>query len=123
MIANLPVSIFKGQPTLTPQLIYTVPSTAICLYIKEVLFTQLSSAGFGTLTLYCTPSGVSSPDDSHIFIVKGYTAAPNETRYAELSTVLTAGEKIWASADSGGESDPALYAKLVMSGVLYDVVT
>lgn len=79
----------------TEEVIYTVPSVTTTI-IKQILFCNTHNAAV-TIHVAVTGSGSSSTTAANR-IFNSFSVAANETTMVGMSFVMTAGEKLWASA-------------------------
>lgn len=79
----------------TEEVIYTVPSSTTTI-LKQILFCNTHNSSV-TVHVAVTGSGASSTTAANR-IFNSFTVSANETTMVGLSFVMTAGEKLWASA-------------------------
>ena len=82
---------------LTEEVIYTVPSSTTTI-IKQIMLCNTHSAAV-TIHVALTGSAASSTTAANR-ILNSFSVATNETTMIAMSLVMTAGEKLWASASS-----------------------
>lgn len=80
---------------LTEEAIYTVPSATTTI-LKQILFCNTHNA---TVTVHVAVTGSSATSTTAANrIFNSFSVAANETTMVGMSFVMTAGEKLWASA-------------------------
>lgn len=82
---------------LTEEVIYTVPSSTTTI-IKQIMLCNTHSAAV-TVHVALTNSAASSTTAENR-ILSSFSVSSNETTLVATSLVMTAGEKLWASASS-----------------------
>lgn len=80
---------------LIEEVIYTVPSSTTTI-LKQILFCNTYNSSV-TVHVAVTPAAANSTTAGNR-IFNSFTVSPNETTMVGLSFVMTAGEKLWASA-------------------------
>lgn len=81
----------------TEEVVYTVPASTTAI-IKQIMLCNTHSSAV-TVHVSLTGSAASSTTAANR-ILNSFSVATNETTMVAMSLVMTAGEKLWASASS-----------------------